>query len=590
MEAHVIRVLAAAIVVPVVISSLATQRARPDQGPPQAPQAEVIPPLVEAIWTQDVDAVKRLLDEGADPTATTVSGGGRPAWQWAIVAREDRAVELLLAKVKKVDRANALLMAANRNDVQLTRALLDREMPIDGRATDGATAVMIAAASGYVETLGLLIERGADVKLQDQHGDTALSAAVRAGSLESVKVLLSLGAEVDHKDNAGRTPLMWAARSGRLDVLNALIAAGAAINVIDGGGHTALSAAAQKRQATVVEALRAKGGRGDTSELSKPLPSPRVAVERSLPLLQRGTAMWDERQRCAPCHHHPMMLRAIGVARRQGFAIDTQLLETQLERLRRGPSESRLKEALMSDASVLSASLRTGGDPSFGSPWFLSSFADANLLEANAESEALLIARMQLRDGSWRCAPPRVPIMSSDFTATATAIRSLRTFRSPVNAEELDRRVERAAAWLRTTMPVTTDDKAFRLFGLHWAESEATLIADAAALLRPEQNPDGGWAQLRGLNSDAYATGLVLVALHEVGLMRTDDPVYQRGVKYLLESQEPDGSWLVHKRAVPINAYFESGFPHGKFQFISYAGTGWTTMALAYAAPPTGRE
>ncbi len=60
--------------------------------------------------------------------------------------------------------------------------------------------------------------------------------------------------------------------------------------------------------------------------------------------------------------------------------------------------------------------------------------------------------------------------------------------------------------------------------------------------------------------------------------------MYKRGVKYLLETQEPDGSWLVHKRAVPVNAYFESGFPHGKFQFISYAGTCWATMALSYAA------
>jgi Squalene-hopene cyclase C-terminal domain len=102
-------------------------------------------------------------------------------------------------------------------------------------------------------------------------------------------------------------------------------------------------------------------------------------------------------------------------------------------------------------------------------------------------------------------------------------------------------------------------------------------------LLRNEQNRDGGWSQLRGLNSDAYATGQVLVVLHEAGSVRTDDPQYQRGVRYLLETQEPDGSWLVHKRAVPINGYFESGFPHGKFQFISYAGTCWATMALSYA-------
>ena len=63
-----------------------------------------------------------------------------------------------------------------------------------------------------------------------------------------------------------------------------------------------------------------------------------------------------------------------------------------------------------------------------------------------------------------------------------------------------------------------------------------------------------------------------------------------RIIRSLLETQESDGSWLVHKRAVSINGYVESGFPHGKFQFISYAGTCWATMALSYAtAAPTGR-
>jgi len=62
---------------------------------------------------------------------------------------------------------------------------------------------------------------------------------------------------------------------------------------------------------------------------------------------------------------------------------------------------------------------------------------------------------------------------------------------------------------------------------------------------------------------------------HEAASVATDDPIYRRGVGYLLETQEPDGSWLVHKRAVSINGHVESGFPYGKFQFTSYAGTCW---------------
>jgi hypothetical protein len=174
--------------------------------------------------------------------------------------------------------------------------------------------------------------------------------------------------------------------------------------------------------------------------------------------------------------------------------------------------------------------------------------------------------------------------MSSRFTTTASAIRVLRHYGAQTDAAEFAERIKRATAWLRAATPVTTDDKVFRLFGFYWTDSDATLIRQAADLLKSKQNSDGGWAQLRGLNSDAYATGQVLVALHEADGLRTADPVYQRGIEYLLKRQEPDGSWLVHTRAAPRNPYFESGSPHGKFQEISYAGTCWATMALAYAA------
>jgi N-acyl-D-amino-acid deacylase len=518
---------------------------------PQPQSGEAIP-LVEAIWSQDIKKVKQLIAEGADPDAKTASGGNRPAWMWAIAARDQHATELLLSKLTTVNRAEALLVAANRNDLPLSQTLFAKGMPVDGRAIDGATALLVAAASGHVDTVRLLLERGASVNLADHHRDTALMAAVRAGSLESVKLLLAAGADANARDQAGRTALTWATRS---------------------------------RQPDVIAALRASGARGDASELPRVPLTPRAAVERSLPLIQRGTETWNELQSCGACHHHPLMFRATAIAQRQGFAVDARLLEPQIERVRRGTARRvpAITQALASAEGVLRWSLRTGGDISFGNAWFLSSFADAGLRWPLLDTEALLLARMQLRDGRWRHAPARVPIMSSDFTTTATAIRSLQAFASTDNADEAKARVARATAWLRTNTPMTTDDKVFRLFGLRWANAEARLIADAAKSLRSEQNPDGGWAQLRGLNSDAYATGQVLVALHEAGSARTDEPLYQRGVTYLLETQEPDGSWLVHKRAVPINTYFESGFPHGKFQFISYAGTCWATMALSYA-------
>jgi hypothetical protein len=56
-------------------------------------------------------------------------------------------------------------------------------------------------------------------------------------------------------------------------------------------------------------------------------------------------------------------------------------------------------------------------------------------------------------------------------------------------------------------------------------------------------------------------------------------------VKYLLGTQEPEGSWHVRGRSLPVQALFESGFPHGRDQWISAAGTSWAAMALSLALP-----
>ena len=51
-------------------------------------------------------------------------------------------------------------------------------------------------------------------------------------------------------------------------------------------------------------------------------------------------------------------------------------------------------------------------------------------------------------------------------------------------------------------------------------------------------------------------------------------------MKYLLATQHADGSWYVRSRAPKFQPYFESGFPHGKDQFISAFATGWAAEAL----------
>jgi squalene cyclase len=86
------------------------------------------------------------------------------------------------------------------------------------------------------------------------------------------------------------------------------------------------------------------------------------------------------------------------------------------------------------------------------------------------------------------------------------------------------------------------------------------------------QKADGGWSDLETMESNAYTTGEALVALRIAGVPAAD-AAFKRGVDYLLQTQQEDGSWYVKSRAMTFQPYFESGFPHGYNQWISAAGS-----------------
>jgi hypothetical protein len=203
--------------------------------------------------------------------------------------------------------------------------------------------------------------------------------------------------------------------------------------------------------------------------------------------------------------------------------------------------------------------------------------------DPTTDAWARYVKNNQSPDGRWQCAALRPPLEASDFQVTAASIRSVRTYGPKSQRDDYDRAVQRAVRWLETAQPAGTEDRAFKILGLIWGGGTPAAIEKTAQELLALQRPDGGWGQLAPLDSDAYATGQALVALRESRAVAVESAAYRRGIQFLLNSQLEDGSWYVRTRALPIQPYFDSDFPHGRDQFISAAATNWAAMALTAA-------
>src|SRR5262249_55058275 len=155
------------------------------------------------------------------------------------------------------------------------------------------------------------------------------------------------------------------------------------------------------------------------------------------------------------------------------------------------------------------------------------------------------LVTVQASDGRWFNILPRPPISSGDVSATALAIQAIKHYGWPGRREGFAASVERARRWLWQGKAGTDEEAGFHMLGLHWAGEPAEKLADLATALRQRQRKDGGWAQLPMLESDAYATGEALYTLAQTVKVPVADLAWRRGLRFLLERQEGDGTWHV---------------------------------------------
>ena len=190
----------------------------------------------------------------------------------------------------------------------------------------------------------------------------------------------------------------------------------------------------------------------------------------------------------------------------------------------------------------------------------------------------------------WTASSQRLRSAGSSFTATYLALRAFSHYGTDKQSDRIKARRDVAAKWILETESHDTEDRVFQLRALPYIEAESDVVQKAVDALLARQRGDGGWSQTDEMSSDAYATATVLTALQETGGLTADHPAIASGCRYLIHSQLADGTWHVVTHAKPIQIYYESGFPHGKDQFISITATGWATLALAATLPASGVE
>ena len=226
-------------------------------------------PLHWAVRAGDVDAVKRLLHDGANARAT--NRYGVTPLSLASESGDAAMIDVLLAagadaKAVLSSGQTMLMLAARSGNPAAIRTLVAHGAHANAQENVlGETALVWAAAENHGDAIAALVQAGADVNLrshltkfaQRDYGDgksgrftvlprggwTPLMYAARQDAKEAIRALVAAHADVNAKDPDGTTALTFAIVNAHYDTASMLLDLGADPNVADARGMTPLYAA-----------------------------------------------------------------------------------------------------------------------------------------------------------------------------------------------------------------------------------------------------------------------------------------------------------------------------------------------------------
>ncbi len=210
--------------------------------------------FLEAVRRGDAAAVADLLRNRPD-LAQFAGEHGKTGLHWAAEVDQVEVARILLDAGADIEArtswgATALGWAATMGSVRVAEMLLSRGA--------GGFTFVVAAALGKLEEIKAMVESGEDLTVERRDGAApspndhwpadsayiqgdvlshAMYSAARNGHAHVVEYLLARGAAIDAKGVFGATGLHWAAINGHRSAVDLLLARGASLTMRDARFH-----------------------------------------------------------------------------------------------------------------------------------------------------------------------------------------------------------------------------------------------------------------------------------------------------------------------------------------------------------------
>ena len=308
-----------------------------------------------------------------------------------------------------------------------------------------------------------------------------------------------------------------------------------------------------------------------------PVEALRRAAQKGLALLESTSPTFIQKGGCNSCHNQKLAAAAQAFARQRGIPT--------------GPTIAQLPDEL-SDATAerFVEYAQGGGSGISGLGYELFARAMTNEPgDARVQAQLYYLKSMQRTDGSWGLVGNRPPITFDDVTATAFVDQSAECVcasgarcRHTPKDRSRSRMVASGAATVDTGTRVSSVGTDVVEGGCRCDQTSDFSSAEASADRRWLVSASGHVERcVRDRNG-----ALLDVAGRDLPVK---DAVYQKGLRYLLDTQAADGTWHVRTRSLPFQPYFETGYPDDHDQWISAAGAAYATMAITAAVEPSRR-